>query len=150
MRNVRGMTTPTTAAPTPSATLPAETSTAFTRRPGEVLDRVLAGHRTAIIRNDRRQIVLVDAPWYDRQPGASANMVSIKTTEGEPISRADYVKAVEERAETSKTSPIQLDAVEAELVAELLDELAAVYTQADPVGHLARKCASILYDRLGV
>lgn len=135
----------------PSAALPSETTTNAGKRLAELIERVLTGEHIAITRGvgGRRPVVLVNSAWYDRQQNLADGLMHSLVQDGRPVTRADYLATVHERANTNTTNPIQLDEVEAVFVAELLDELAALYGAADPVGGLARDCARMINLRLG-
>lgn len=73
-----------------------------------------------------------------------------KYTDGSPISRDDAAARLEKDLDaTDRQDSLTVQAGEAHVVAELLDELAAVYHD-EPLGWLARHVAVRLYDRLGI
>jgi len=77
-------------------------------------------------------------------------MASTRDTDGNPIDRAQYAARLEKQlTDTDRSGNLTVTNTEAQVVAELLDELAAVYENED-LGRLARVMALRFYDRLGI
>jgi hypothetical protein len=77
-------------------------------------------------------------------------MAGISDIHDGPISRDRYAEHLaKELARPTRQDTISVKAADAFVVAELLDELAAVYRD-EALGRLAREVAVKLYDRLGI
>lgn len=117
---------------------------------GAVVDQALAGSHTAAVRNDRRPAVVVGAAWYNAQPGAHHHVMSTRGRNGEPLDRDDYAEYLDRvLALPDDGRRVELTGHEAEAVASVLDEVAAIY-RGEALGKLARRLAVKLFDRAGV
>jgi hypothetical protein len=65
------------------------------------------------------------------------------------IPRDAWASSLEKGLATREEGKIRLSTPEATTIAELLDELSAVYP-AEPLGTLARRLSVLLWDRLGI
>lgn len=128
------------------------TATALAATPGRVLHACTAGTHQVITSNTRTVGVMVTPGWYDtrRTDGVTASVRDHDT--GQPFDRTVWGERLGMCADIRPAADeegVRLTAGEAEAVASLLDEYAALFPGED-IGKLARILAVRIYDRAGV
>lgn len=115
----------------------------------------------AELTDEEQQREIVGAAWWLRagrragvyafESGRSPVVASTRSyPDGGPISRDDYEQMLRKRLEGGDGERLPLlDREEGQVVAALLDELAALFPHED-LGRLAREQAVRIYDRLGI